>query len=129
MPTGVDSAGTGVLEVNETKRIYVIGGKQNLDAVNLTQIYDPTKDTWTLGTPMPTARYSLGVAVLNNTLYAIGGREGWFGAPNSAANEQYTPTYEDIPEFQAWTILPVLASVAAAAFHYKKKLAKKPNGL
>ncbi|MFA5365294.1 MAG: hypothetical protein WC325_08970 [Candidatus Bathyarchaeia archaeon] len=129
MPTGVDSAGTGVLEVNETKRIYVVGGKQNLDAVNLTQIYDPTTDTWTLGTPMPTARYSFGVAVLNNTLYAIGGREGWFGAPISAANEQYTPTYGDIPEFQAWIILPVLASVAAAAVHYKKKLAKKQNWL
>ncbi|MFA5364293.1 MAG: NosD domain-containing protein [Candidatus Bathyarchaeia archaeon] len=34
---------------------------------------------------------------------------------------------EDIPEFSSWLILPILASVAAMEFLYKRKLAKTPN--
>jgi len=107
LPTGVDSAAASVTAgVTETKRIYVIGGKQNLDAVNLNQVYDPEADTWVTGTTMPTARYGLGVAVVNDSLYAIGGREGWFGSPISAANERYTPA-DFVPEFPSWIILPL----------------------
>jgi len=92
LPKGVDAAAAVATSgVYAPKRIYVIGGKQNLDAVNLTQIYDPETDTWTTGAAMPTARYGLGVAVVNDVLYAIGGREGWVGFPVSAANEQYIP--------------------------------------
>ena len=128
LPTGVDSA-AAVATTGEMapKRIYVIGGKQNLDAVNLTQIYDPETDTWITGTPMPTARYGLDVAVLNDTLYAIGGREGWFGAPISAANEQYTPAGY-IPEFPSWTpTLLILIVLAVAVAVYKRKLPKTAN--
>jgi hypothetical protein len=32
-----------------------------------------------------------------------------------------------IPEFSSLMILPILASVAATAFLYKRKLAKTPN--
>lgn len=92
LPVGVDGAAAGVIaDDTGTQKIYVVGGKQNLDAVNLTQVYDPETDTWITGSPMPTARYGLGVAIINNTLYAIGGREGWFGSPVSAANERYIP--------------------------------------
>jgi N-acetylneuraminic acid mutarotase len=92
LPRGVDSAAAGATTgVTAPKRIYVIGGKQNLDAVNFNQVYNPEKDRWSIGTAMPTARYGHGVAVVNDTLYAIGGIEGWIGAPVSAANEQYTP--------------------------------------
>lgn len=92
LPAGVDSASAGATTGElALKRIYVIGGKQNLDAVNLTQIYDPATDTWVSGPAMLTARYGLGVAVINDVLYAIGGIEGWIVYPVSAANEQYIP--------------------------------------
>ncbi|MGB9853463.1 MAG: Kelch repeat-containing protein [Candidatus Bathyarchaeales archaeon] len=93
---GVDAAAAGATTgLLATKRIYVIGGKQNLDAVNLNQVYDPETDSWTFGTPMPTARYGLGVAVVNDMLYAIGGMQDWFRAP---ANERYTPMgYGKVP--------------------------------
>ena len=122
--TGVDSAAAGVITgTSASKRIYVIGGKQSLDAVKLNQVYDPETDTWTYGEPMPTARYGLGVAVINDTLYAIGGREGWISWPISAANEKYTP-FGYIPEFSSWTILPLVLSATLIAVVLKKRLAK-----
>jgi hypothetical protein len=74
---------------------------------------------------MPTARYGLGVAVVNYVLYAIGGREGWVGAPISAANEQYTPAGY-IPEFPSWTpLLIMMVAVVAVAVVYRHKLKKQ----
>ena len=37
------------------------------------QVYDPETDSWTFGANMPTYRISLGFALVNDTLYAIGG--------------------------------------------------------
>ena len=109
LPTGLDQAATGVTTGASSKQeIYVIGGKQNLDAVNLNQVYAPETDTWVTGSPMPTARFGLGVAVVNDSLFAIGGHEGWFGTSISAANERYTPA-EFIPEFPSPTPTPKTA--------------------
>jgi hypothetical protein len=55
------------------KRIYVIGGLQNSYGLNITQVYYPQTDSWTTGASMPTARYNLGLAVINDTIYAMGG--------------------------------------------------------
>ncbi len=127
LPTGVDSAATGVTAGDTaTQRIYVIGGKQGLDAVNLNQVYDPETDTWVAGPAMPTARYGLGVAVVNDSLYAIGGREGWAGFPISAANERYTPA-DFVPEFPSWAIFPLLLMATLTAIICKRRLAKTLN--
>jgi N-acetylneuraminic acid mutarotase len=124
LPTGVDSAAAGVTAgVTDTQRIFVIGGKENLDAVNLNQVYDPETNTWVAGPWLPTARYGLGVAVLNDSLYAIGGREGWFGSPISAANERYTPT-DFIPEFPSWIILPLFLTVTLIGILVRKRLVR-----
>jgi len=122
-PNGVDSAAAGVTAGDTvTERIFVIGGKANLDAVNLNQVYDPEADTWVIGTAMPIARFSLGVVVVNDSLYAIGGHEGWFGTPISAANERYTPA-DFIPEFPTWTPLVVMFVAAlAVAVVFRQKL-------
>ena len=126
LPKGVDAAAAVATSgVYAPKRIYVIGGKQNLDAVNFNQIYDPETDTWSKGTAMPTARYGLGVAIIDDVLYAIGGREGWAGFPISAANERYTPA-DYIPEFSSWTpLLIMLIGVLVVTVIYKQKLHKQ----
>jgi N-acetylneuraminic acid mutarotase len=126
LPTGVDSAATGVTTgIFAPKRIYVIGGKQNLDAVKLNQVYDPETDTWVYRWAMPTARYGLGVAIINDTIYAIGGREGWVGFPVSAANEKYTPSGY-IPEFSSSTILVAgLSVVLGLSIIYRYKFRKE----
>jgi N-acetylneuraminic acid mutarotase len=126
LPTGVDSAAAGVTTgIFAPKRIYVIGGKQNLDAVKLNQVYDPETDTWVYRWAMPTARYGLGVAIINDTIYAIGGREGWVGFPVSAANEKYTPAGY-IPEFSSWIILVAgLSIVLVLSIIYRTRFSGK----
>jgi hypothetical protein len=125
LPTGVDSTAAGVTAgTTSTQRIFVIGGKRGIDAVNLNQVYDPEMDTWVAGPAMPTARFGLGVAVVDDSLYAIGGRKGWFGFPISAANERYTPA-DFIPEFPSWIILPLLLVATLVVTIAKNKLVRK----
>jgi len=127
IPTNLSFAAAGATtgEMAST-RIYVLGGCTSLDyeAVNLNYVYDPVEDVWSMGTSMPTPRYSLGVAVLNDTLYAIGGR------PDTdnflAVNEKYTPSGY-IPEFPSWTILPLLIAATLVGVIIRNKIRK--NGL
>jgi N-acetylneuraminic acid mutarotase len=73
-------------------KIYVIGGYTN-DTIIINRvpsaklfIYDPNYDTWTEGSPMPTARGALTAVFIDGILYAIGG-EGESGVMN--INEAY----------------------------------------
>ncbi len=112
-------ATTGVLA---PKRIYVLGGMVESNvATNLNQVYDPETDTWTNGTSMPTPRWELGIAVVNDELYAIG---GYNGETRLAVNEKYTPA-DYIPEFPSWAILPLFVVATLAVIIYRKKLTKK----
>lgn len=59
-------------------RIYVIGGQigqsSSSDYLNIVEIYDPSTNTWSTASPMPTARAQLAAAVgRNGLIYAIGG--------------------------------------------------------
>jgi len=104
------------------KLIYVIGGQLN-------QVYNPENDTWMEGTPMPTNRIDLAIAVVNDQLYAIGG-ENYTATDTGkfvhifANNEQYTPIGY-IPEFPSWTpLLITLVAVVAVTVIYRRKLSK-----
>jgi N-acetylneuraminic acid mutarotase len=131
MPTlavdGVCGATTGVLA---PKRIYVIGGWNGLEihGSNMTQIYDPETDEWSSGSPMPTPRDGMGIAVVNDILYVIGGStgSGILGdeVTRLAINEKYTPAGY-IPEFPSWTplLFTFIALVVVLAV-YRRKLRK-----
>jgi hypothetical protein len=75
---------------------------------------------------MPTERIQVGVAVVNDTLYIIGGYTLMIGNNVFASdvNEQYTPI-DYIPEFPSWAILPLLFVASFVAIIYKKKLQRK----
>jgi len=103
------------------KRIYVVGGTPDMGAINLTQVYDPEHDSWTLGAQMPTARDSLAVAVVDDLLYAIGGSpHPW---DSLMTNEQYTPFgYEAVqpsltpePQSGSFPTTLIVASVITVA--------------
>ncbi len=116
-------ATTGVLA---PKRIYVLGGMVESNvATNLNQVYDPETDTWTNGTSMPTPRWALAVAVVNDELYAIG---GYNGETRLAVNEKYTPI-DYIPEFPSWTpMLVMLLVIAILTVMYKHRLRRANHG-
>jgi hypothetical protein len=94
------------------KRIYVIGGLPatlslafggrlygSLDGTPINQVYNPENDSWTFGASMPTARFQLHVAVVNDMIYAIGGSP-FFNLQGiwCPENEQYTPIgYGTVP--------------------------------
>ena len=98
---GAAGATTGV---NAPKRIYVLGEYSNIwegEPPYFVRVYDPEKDVWSFGADIPTHRKLLGVAVLNDVLYAIGGYTSSYpdffsisyGPTNTpyATNEQYMP--------------------------------------
>ena len=62
---------------------------------DVTNVYDPANDSWTIGASMLTTRYCTGVAVINDTFYVVGGRSGQWGyfvdMRASAVTEQYIP--------------------------------------
>jgi hypothetical protein len=122
-PTYGVSATAGVTSgVSAPKRIYFLDETGNY-------VYDPANDSWTVGASMPTARGYVGVTVVNDTLYAVGGvilpASGFGEMSPSAVNEQYTPIGY-IPEFPTFLILPLfmiatLMTVAATVAAIKKK--------
>jgi N-acetylneuraminic acid mutarotase len=123
IPTGLWHADAGATTgAFAPERIYVLGGSYYSVAYNLTQTYDPEVDGWTTDTPIPTPRYALGVAVIDDELYAIGGKteEDTY----SAVNEKYTP-HGYIPEFPSWTPLIItLVAVVAVAVIYRRGISK-----
>jgi N-acetylneuraminic acid mutarotase len=61
-------------------KLYVLGGYQSPQGLagpsKAVQIYDPARQTWSQGSPLPTARGGLAVTVLDGKMYAIGGAGG-----------------------------------------------------
>ena len=125
IPTAVRYAGVAATTGDYApKRIYVIGGAttESPYGINLTQIYDPENDSWNFGTPMLTSRDRLAVAVANDILYAIGGRNGYSSPDYLAINEKYTPVGY-IPEFPSLTpLLIMLVAVAVLGVTFRRKL-------
>ena len=75
--------------------IYCVGGYSGGEFSSQVQAYDWMNNSWSLVESMPTARAYLGVVVVNDVLYAIGGFDGtnWLDV-----NEQYKPVgYGTVP--------------------------------
>lgn len=90
MPTA--KAGHAVGAANG--KIFAVGGynydnENNIKTLNTVEEYDPETDKWTTKASMPTARYYLGVAVVNGILYAIGGYDS--DSKYSRAVEAFDP--------------------------------------
>ena len=86
---GISAAAAATTGMMAPKRIYVYDG-------TTLQIYNPQADSWTNGTAPPSSRQNLGIGVVDDRLYFIGGMS--YPIPNfglyyvfHATNEQYTP--------------------------------------
>lgn len=95
MPNAVWQAAAGATTgVWAPKRIYLFGGlpEHSLFGTNITQVYNPETDSWTLGASMPTSRFNFAVGVVNDTFYALGGSSFLnFQGTAYAINELYIP--------------------------------------
>ena len=90
---------------NAESLLYVIGGYNGTNVLNTVDIFDPTTNTWTSGTNMPTARSHLRAAVLNGKIYAIGGYNG----------TSYINTVEEYdPSTNTWTTQTSIPTAKAA---------------
>ncbi|MGW8289149.1 MAG: Kelch repeat-containing protein, partial [Candidatus Bathyarchaeia archaeon] len=81
--------------VTAPKRIYFVGGSNETSYNPVPYAYDSAHDVWSAGALIPTPRVYLGLAVLDDVLYAIGGFDGenWLSAA-----EQYIPIgYGTVP--------------------------------
>lgn len=79
-------------------KIYVIGGAASGTALAIVEEYDPTTNTWTRKSDMPTARASLATAVVDGKIYAIGGTSN----PRSRFSNLATVEMYD-PMTDSWT--------------------------
>jgi N-acetylneuraminic acid mutarotase len=89
---GAAAATEGIMS---PQRIYFVGGFSFEEFSGKTQVYNIENNSWTSADPMPTPRAYLGLAVVNDVLYAIGGFDGkkWLDT-----NEQYKPVgYGSVP--------------------------------
>jgi len=89
--------------------IYIIGGtyenyennNNNLVVTNKVERYSVAANTWEEMTGLPTARYGLDVCLVNNKVYAIGGKskhDGYFiGGTFYTKNEEFTPPLPNQP--------------------------------
>jgi hypothetical protein len=140
IPTPVALAAAGATTgVYAPKRIYVIGGSPAVTApgqggTNATQVYNPETNSWSIGAPMPTARYNLGVAVVDDILFAVGGAS--FSL--TAVNEQYTPfgygtvgspsPSPSVPELTSAVLVVVVVISSGAMVVLKKRLNRRVWG-
>jgi N-acetylneuraminic acid mutarotase len=121
--------------MNAPKRIYALGSSSKTTwiglfddwPVSVCQNYDFKTGNWTNIASMPSGRFQVSVAVLNDRIYTIG---GWLPRINnqriaSTANEVYTPTgygnvhgvYADV----AVAIVLAVAFFAGLAIYVKRR--------
>jgi N-acetylneuraminic acid mutarotase len=100
LPTSVLNSAACTVPNSFATRIYLIGGQLGTlgtggNRTNLVQVYNPANSTWSAGVSILTARDGLAVAVVNNTIYAMGGAGGNIlsSGEGYAENEAYTPNY------------------------------------
>lgn len=103
-PSGIRYCASGATTgVNASKRIYVFGPTMNLwtgESAASVRVYDPTTGGWTTGANMSFRRFDFAVAVVNDSLYAIGGYNHFptvNGLPYSSSIEKYATNEQYLP--------------------------------
>jgi N-acetylneuraminic acid mutarotase len=139
IPNPVENAAAGAVISTASSAIYVIGGctESHRDAGSkFNQAYFPENDSWLAATPISVNTRALSTAVINNTLYAIGGISDNASFYSSAVY-QYSPTeltttpHPTMQLSQSPTspllVIALVATVAAVIVSVAVLLWKKPS--
>ncbi len=106
----------GITTDSSPEQVYVLGARSSFrqgEPDNFIRIYDPTNDSWTLGSsPDLSYIFNFGVAVVNDELYVIGGLtyNGLEYKP-SDANQKYRPFIDGDNELPGNTPKPTSESL------------------
>ena len=107
IPVPVDSA---VVGLNHDRYIYLVGGRSKKGPVNLVQVYDIEKNTWSQGTPFPgTPVYGNAGGLADDVLVTVDGakKNPAEGPPVVASDECWAGKIDKKdPSKIAWTKLP-----------------------
>ena len=131
IPMSVSSAAAGsTTGLNTTKAIYVVGGSNDAYSLNgqlANQVYFPETDSWFMAAQMPADRAGLAVAVINDTIFVMGGGHNIF-MMDSTTVMQYTPLVNPIVGKEPFPVIAVviafvvvIAVVAICILVYSKK--------
>ncbi len=101
------AAATATTGLSAPKRIYVVGGNiinagYNIRYSDHVQIFDLESQKWFFGAQMPTGRTNLALANVNDTLYALGGRNSsvTVSVAGDATQEEWEAAYDKIASMQ-----------------------------
>ncbi len=92
-------------------KIYVVGGFNKPSLSNVldyaisrsVEVYDPVSNNWSTTTPLPEGRHHAGIAVLNGTLYVVGGftqslLSVWKAVPTIYQYNPNTAVWRELPQ-------------------------------
>lgn len=92
-------------------KIYVVGGFSKPSLSNVldyaisrsVEVYDPVSNNWSTTTPLPEGRHHAGIAVLNGTLYVVGGftqslLSVWKAVPTIYQYNPNTAVWRELPQ-------------------------------
>jgi N-acetylneuraminic acid mutarotase len=123
VPSGVaEGAAAATTGVKAPTKIYVMGGETTYvsndgtygNVTDLNQVYDPESTTWSQGALLPTQLRFFGLAVVNDTLYAMGGFPLLIDFLNT--NYEYTPLgYGEAAQPGPWFVSPAGIAIIASA--------------
>jgi len=86
MPTARIEPASGVID----GKLYVAGGEDGTNTLNVLEVYDHRTNSWATKAPMPTARLSTASAAINGRFYVAGGSTLTTVIPGTL--EVYDPT-------------------------------------
>jgi N-acetylneuraminic acid mutarotase len=139
IPMSVSSAAAvSTTGLKAAKAIYVIGGSNDTYPLNgqyVNQVYFPESDSWFMAAQMPVDRAGLAVAVVDDTIFVMGGGHNIF-TMDSTTVMQYTPLVNPLIENESFPTVPmvitfvvVIAAVAAVVVLVYFKKRTKSSGL
>jgi len=85
-------------------KLYAVGGCDGSSSLESIEVFDPVLGEWRLGPNMTIPRSNVGVAVLEDRLYAVGGFSG---------------------NVDAWCVLSASYSIEGFRYRFAKKLSLK----
>jgi N-acetylneuraminic acid mutarotase len=114
IPMSVTAAAAGATTgTKAVKAIYVIGGSNvtyPLSGQYINQVYFPENNSWSMAASMPVDRAGSALAIVDDTLYVMGGGHNIF-TRDSTVVMQYTPFTKLVDETDLFSVIPIVIAI------------------